>query len=388
MRCRCLFSGQMLLGALFTLGGCGAMNSTMPQTTALAIVLQPSNATVPLGQTATFTVRASGPASLSYQWSKNNVAIPGATGPAYTTASVVASDSGSTYTVTVSDNIASVTSSPAQLTAGPRSPANGDLRFQQVDSVSTASIMGYGNPLAFAYPIGMYYPQAIGTPLRLGAGQCVPTVAQDCWWGYTVYQSPTGTSLSVTYWANLPGQLDTDLNAKSDSSSVVTSLDIESPDNVYGISYLQGMATGFDYVHETSSLSSLPGMVATDGAKGRVVTAVSFNDASGQIDFLSYGWASDAATVYETNVQTPAYNNIGDAATTFANSGYIITAFGGNGTDGYILVGTRVKGDSIPRPILVSPDASVSIQGYARVGWAVNTVSGSNPSPPVWLFEK
>jgi hypothetical protein len=92
--------------------------------------------------------------------------------------------------------------------------------------------------------------------------------------------------------------------------------------------------------------------------------------------------------VYETNVQTAAYNNIGDAATTLANSGYIITAFGGNGTDGYILVGTRVKGDSIPRPILVSPDASVSIQGYARVGWAVNTVSGSNPSPPVWLFEK
>jgi hypothetical protein len=157
------------------------------------------------------------------------------------------------------------------------------------------------------------------------------------------------------------------------------------------MSFLQGAATGFDYVHETSSLSGLPALVANDGAKGRVVTAVSFNDTSGQIDFLSYGWASDAGTVYETSVEATTYNNIGDVATTLANSGYIITAFGGNGTDGYVLIGTRVKGDSIPRPILVSPVASISLQGYAMVGWAVNvvsTASGSTSSPPVWLFEE
>jgi len=39
------------------------------------------------------------------------------------------------------------------------------------------------------------------------------------------------------------------------------------------------------------------------------------------------------------------------AATNMASQGYIISAFGGNDTDGYILVGMRVQGDNLPRPI-------------------------------------
>jgi hypothetical protein len=43
--------------------------------------------------------------------------------------------------------------------------------------------------------------------------------------------------------------------------------------------------------------------------------------------------------------------NVLSAATILANDGYIISAFGGNDTDGFILIGTRVQGDSLPRLI-------------------------------------
>ena len=50
--------------------------------TAPTISAQPASKTVTAGQTATFSVTASGTAPLSYQWAKNGAAISGATGPA------------------------------------------------------------------------------------------------------------------------------------------------------------------------------------------------------------------------------------------------------------------------------------------------------------------
>ena len=66
------------------------------------IVVQPSHKSVQAGQTATFSVdavsRVSGSdAGLTFQWSRNGVAIPGATGPSFTTAAVSAADDSSQY---------------------------------------------------------------------------------------------------------------------------------------------------------------------------------------------------------------------------------------------------------------------------------------------------
>ena len=41
--------------------------------------------------------------------------------------------------------------------------------------------------------------------------------------------------------------------------------------------------------------------------------------------------------------------------TTLAGEGYFISAFEGNDTDGYMLIGMRVQGDSLPRPIKNGP---------------------------------
>src|SRR2546421_2558268 len=59
-----------------------------------AITTQPASETVSTGQTATFTVAATGTAPLSYQWQKNGTAIGGATAARYTTAATTAADNG------------------------------------------------------------------------------------------------------------------------------------------------------------------------------------------------------------------------------------------------------------------------------------------------------
>ena len=63
----------------------------------------PAAATVAVGQTATFSVTASGSGPLSYQWRKNGSNIPGATGASYTTLPATAADNGARFSVTVSN---------------------------------------------------------------------------------------------------------------------------------------------------------------------------------------------------------------------------------------------------------------------------------------------
>jgi hypothetical protein len=102
---------------LFSCGGGGSSNSlpTHVQTT-LAVTQQPQNQAVTAGQTATFSVTATGTAPLGYQWKKDSAAIDGATGASYTTPVTTTADSGSTFTVTVSNSAGNVTSSAAILT--------------------------------------------------------------------------------------------------------------------------------------------------------------------------------------------------------------------------------------------------------------------------------
>jgi len=80
-----------------------------------SITTQPTNITVSVGQTATFSVAATGTPTLAYQWYTNNVAISGATGTNYTTSATILSDSGKVYTVVVTNSFGTATSSNAIL---------------------------------------------------------------------------------------------------------------------------------------------------------------------------------------------------------------------------------------------------------------------------------
>lgn len=85
--------------------------ATMP-----AISSQPSSMTVTTGQTAAFSVTATGTAPLSYQWRRGGAAISGATSSAYTTAATTIADNGVQFGVAVSNSKGTVTSGTATLT--------------------------------------------------------------------------------------------------------------------------------------------------------------------------------------------------------------------------------------------------------------------------------
>jgi len=86
-------------------------NATLPVITA-----QPTNQSVTAGQTATFSVAATGTAPLSYQWKKNGVNIAGATASSYTTPATTTGDNGSTFQVVVSNSAGSAPSATVTLT--------------------------------------------------------------------------------------------------------------------------------------------------------------------------------------------------------------------------------------------------------------------------------
>lgn len=116
-------------GAL-TLAACGggggdAAPTDGPTATAPSIATQPAPARVTAGQTATFSVSATG-SGLSYQWRLNGSNIPGATNASYTTDALTTAASGSSYSVVVTNSSGTATSTAAALTVDAVASALGD----------------------------------------------------------------------------------------------------------------------------------------------------------------------------------------------------------------------------------------------------------------------
>ena len=84
-----------------------------------AILVQPIEAAVRQGQTASFSITATGGAPLSYQWQRNGLDIHGATSALYTTPPLTQADSGAVYRCLVSNGMGSVISNNVMLTVLP-----------------------------------------------------------------------------------------------------------------------------------------------------------------------------------------------------------------------------------------------------------------------------
>ena len=103
-------------GALLTVG----------TPTPLAITNQPLDTSVSVGQSASFSVRATGgTAAITYQWRRNGSNIAGATAVSYTTPATTLADSGTTFSVVVGSAGESVTSNNATLTVTQPTVGNG-----------------------------------------------------------------------------------------------------------------------------------------------------------------------------------------------------------------------------------------------------------------------
>jgi Immunoglobulin I-set domain len=81
-----------------------------------AITTQPANQTVAVGQTAAFSVVATGTAPLTYQWQRNSTPITAATSSSYTTPATTAADNGAQFRVTITNAAGNVISNAATLT--------------------------------------------------------------------------------------------------------------------------------------------------------------------------------------------------------------------------------------------------------------------------------
>ncbi|MBI5474684.1 MAG: immunoglobulin domain-containing protein, partial [Ignavibacteriae bacterium] len=95
---------------------------TSATATAPTITTQPTSISVAEGQTASFTVAASGTAPLSYQWQKNGASISGATVSTHATSPTTLADSGSTFRCVVSNSAGTITSAAAILSVTGRAP--------------------------------------------------------------------------------------------------------------------------------------------------------------------------------------------------------------------------------------------------------------------------
>lgn len=377
------------------LSGCAGNTIHGDQTgppVAPAILHQPADQSVPMGLTATYTVSASG-YPLSYQWNENGTPISGATSTTYATPVTAFTDTGSTFTVNISNSLGSVTSTPAKLTVTARAPKAGDLRFQQVDAASTVN--GYDNgPVGISSNIpsrgGAYFGLSIGSPLFMSTINCVPPpvpLGDGCDWLYEQFNLPDNLlelGLSTGYGGDFFTNFEADLQSNSfpalgsaldAPNSVITSLDLESADDLFAVSWIQSShVSGFDTAQKTVAPGGFQAAATQEGANSRVITAVSYN--AGQVVYLSYGWQSDTSTVYEAQVATASVETAATVAANLAAQGYIITAIGGSDlSDSFFLVGTRIRGDTMPRPFVIASEISgtsaytaLMQPGYAMVG--------------------
>ena len=94
---------------------------------------------------------------------------------------------------------------------------------------------------------------------------------------------------------------------------------------------------GFDGKLQTAAAANFDAAASQQASQGRVITAVSYSS-PGTICFLSYSRQNDNST-YKASVATaPTASEAIAAATNLAAAGYIITGFGGNTLNGYVII--------------------------------------------------
>jgi hypothetical protein len=150
-----------------------AMLSVSAAPVAPVITMQPADQSVTQGQTASFSVTASGTDPLTYQWGRNGVNITGANASVYTTPATLAStDNGAQYEVVISNGVGGATSRKATLTvAVPTSRLEGLLASIPEGGWVKASTNSYSD----AWPTGMDRPP----PTPSG-----PTAVIEAWSGF------------------------------------------------------------------------------------------------------------------------------------------------------------------------------------------------------------
>jgi len=143
-------------------GGTSVATPTIQVVPAAPVITQqPYGQIIAAGSPATFSVAASGTGTLSYQWSRDGVAIPGATGTSHSLPAMAAGDDGAVFTVAITDAFGSATNSAAArlslfqdlaawLTAHPAIAAALKWQFQPANLFNVYTPPAEGDKIAWA----------------------------------------------------------------------------------------------------------------------------------------------------------------------------------------------------------------------------------------------
>ncbi|HWM93306.1 MAG TPA: PQQ-dependent sugar dehydrogenase [Thermoanaerobaculia bacterium] len=163
------------------------------------ITAQPEDVKVTLGAAATFTAGASGAAPLLYQWRRDGVDLPGATGTSYTLPKAELSDDGAVFDLVVSNDHGSATSDPAILTVVTDQPPTARITAPAssllYEGGQTITYAGEGSdsedgPLSLTWRIDFHHashshPFVPNTPGVTGGTFTIPRIgetASDVWY--------------------------------------------------------------------------------------------------------------------------------------------------------------------------------------------------------------
>lgn len=155
-----------------------AMLRVLPSAVAPTITSQPTNQSITAGQTATFSVTATGTDPLSYRWQRNGADIAGATSARYTTPAATTSDSGATFAVVVSNPAGSINSRPATLSVTAAGPTAPSITTQPADqSIQSGQTATFSVVTAGSAPLS-YQWRKNGTAIAGATGTSYTTPAE------------------------------------------------------------------------------------------------------------------------------------------------------------------------------------------------------------------
>ena len=257
-----------------------------------SITTQPTNRTVAAGQTAAFSVTATGTAPMSYQWRKNGSNISGATASSYTTPATTTADNGAQFSVMVTNSVGNITSNAASLTVNAATlllSANpGSLNFANVNvgssKVLPVTISNSGNSSVSIGSVSLSGPgfsaSGVSSGQTLNPGQTAtlnvtftPAGAGSATGSVTVASNATNSPASVALSGSgvQPVQHSATLTWNASTSSVV------------GYHAYRGTASGGPYAKLTSSATASTTFTDSTVQSGQtyyyVVTAVASSGA-------------------------------------------------------------------------------------------------------------
>jgi hypothetical protein len=263
---------------------------TNGQVIAPSVTVQPQSQTIIAGQTATFSVGASGTAPLTYQWKVNGSSITGATSANYTTSAEAASNSGAQFSVMVSNSAGSASSNAAMLSVNPAigslNPSVSSLSFGTVNVSSSESLSvvltNAGNSSISITNVSIagagFSPSGVPSGLII-AGQSSATLTV----AFAPATSGTVTgSVTVTSTASDPSVVINLSGAGATTSSSITLGWTESASGIAGYNVFRSAASDGPYTQLNSSLVTATQYTDSTALAGQtyyyVVTAVSSSD--------------------------------------------------------------------------------------------------------------